>query len=1181
MKITKYGLTLAAAALVGMSGYEATAQGAQKALRFNGTGVQMSTVDAVNLGSVLNDSLAYTDFTLEMWVKVGSTNTGNPPLLANKNYSSGANNGICFTYTASALWGDAPAHVFRFNFKPNNGTRRDYDMLTPDEYTWNHIAYTVDRRGIIKGYVNGVYKPSTYATGAGSIAADSVKSLAGALPMFLGTDGTGNYRVPFNGDVDEVRIWKKVRTEADIRESMCHRLQGNEQGLLVYYKMDDTASATLANYATATTGQFNGTVVNGAQKVASGAPVGDASAYLYTNSWAGQSLQLATANRGVFTIDSFGNPGSYLHVYQVNSAPDATSGLTTFSNNNVYFGTYASGDTFSYYPKYAYSNYTNAVTYANNISFFTRKWNADPIWTIRGNLYNNTNTKVLRTDSVKGSRQFFLANFVSNCTAPSALGVQNIQASGADLSWVSGGAVLWNIEYSTPGFAPGTGTRINAVNTNPYTLSGLQPSTTYQFYVKDSCVGVGSSNWAGPFSFTTSQSYSNFASGYALHYNGNGVQNSPITAVNLGRAICDSLSTTNFTIEMWVKMGNANTGNPPLMANKNYVSGANTGICWTYTASVLWGDAAARVFRFNFKPDGGTRRDYDMKATDEFAWNHLAITVDRKGFIKGYVNGVYKPSTYTSGAGSIAADSGKAISGLLPMFLATDGTGNYRVPMDADMDEVRIWSTARTEAEIRKDMCHKLQGNEPALMAYYRMNEASGNTVFNSATYSTGALNGTLVNTPTHVVSSAPIGDSSVYIYPASGWGGVSLNMPTTNKGKLTVDSITTTGVPGVHIYKVNSTPNFQDGISNIGTTDKYFGVYTADAPRAGYKVHYNYDSYSQAVANSANLHVYNRANNAGKTWAQLPAVHTVAAHNIETAQDLGVREYLLADFNAPACAAPKNIQVDSVGLSTASLSWQSAASLHNSIVVPAGQDWAGASSHSVNANHEQVTGLSTNKGYEYYLRDSCGAGVTSAWVGPFYFKTMFPCPLPEQVHADSTTMQSLVVKWVDRGTVTLGYDISWGLSGTFTDPTIGIIQRSSAPRFAATGLQANTAYDFFINARCNAVNDSVSGWTGPYTFKTDSVLPTGVTQVTASGASVQIYPNPAQTYIRVQATGSHELQLIRYTLYNNLGVRVQSGDAAASNVFDIDIASQTAGVYFLELYTSEGTVRKSILIQH
>jgi hypothetical protein len=88
------------------------------------------------------------------------------------------------------------------------------------------------------------------------------------------------------------------------------------------------------------------------------------------------------------------------------------------------------------------------------------------------------------------------------CPLPSALGALNITATGADIYWTTGGASNWNVEYGVTGFPQGTGTLVNATN-DTLSLSGLSPSTSYSFYVRDSC-GLGDvSAWAGPFSFFT------------------------------------------------------------------------------------------------------------------------------------------------------------------------------------------------------------------------------------------------------------------------------------------------------------------------------------------------------------------------------------------------------------------------------------------------------------------------------------------------------------------------------------------------------------------------------------------------------------------------------------------------------------------------------------------------------
>ena len=49
---------------------------------------------------------------------------------------------------------------------------------------------------------------------------------------------------------------------------------------------------------------------------------------------------------------------------------------------------------------------------------------------------------------------------------------------------------------------------------------------------------------------------------------------------------------------------------------------------------------------------------------------------------------------------------------------------------DGDIDEVRIWSVARSQADIAAHIGHPLNGNKPNLLAYWKFDEGSGtNTV--------------------------------------------------------------------------------------------------------------------------------------------------------------------------------------------------------------------------------------------------------------------------------------------------------------------------------------------------------------------------------------------------------------------------------------------------------------------
>lgn len=90
-----------------------------------------------------------------------------------------------------------------------------------------------------------------------------------------------------------------------------------------------------------------------------------------------------------------------------------------------------------------------------------------------------------------------------SCLQPTDLTVRNITLTTADVAWTAhGSATQWKIEYGPSGFMSGSGTTVTA-NSIPYTLTGLNASTRYQYYVRSDCGGGDYSHWSGPFTFDT------------------------------------------------------------------------------------------------------------------------------------------------------------------------------------------------------------------------------------------------------------------------------------------------------------------------------------------------------------------------------------------------------------------------------------------------------------------------------------------------------------------------------------------------------------------------------------------------------------------------------------------------------------------------------------------------------
>ena len=93
----------------------------------------------------------------------------------------------------------------------------------------------------------------------------------------------------------------------------------------------------------------------------------------------------------------------------------------------------------------------------------------------------------------------FEVNYVPACPEPLQLGAFQLQGFQANLNW-NGGGPNWNVEYGPQGFGQGSGTVVSVSN-DTTTLTGLVPSTCYDYYVQSDCGAGTTSTWNGPFTF--------------------------------------------------------------------------------------------------------------------------------------------------------------------------------------------------------------------------------------------------------------------------------------------------------------------------------------------------------------------------------------------------------------------------------------------------------------------------------------------------------------------------------------------------------------------------------------------------------------------------------------------------------------------------------------------------------
>jgi len=175
-----------------------------------------------------------------------------------------------------------------------------------------------------------------------------------------------------------------------------------------------------------------------------------------------------------------------------------------------------------------------------------------------------------------------------------------------------------------------------------------------------------------------------------------------------------------WTVECWVKGDSSPTTGYSAVVYR----GANFQINWNHDQADFQGTVALYVSDVWYPASFGT-----LEAN---VWYHLAGTYDGEN-LKAYKNGILitdngSPYGYVSSTNQ-------------QMMLGASGES---YGFDGLIDEVRIWNDVRDVNEIRQNMYRELPNpsGEANLVAYYKFNETSGTTSYDSK----GSYNGTLEN---------------------------------------------------------------------------------------------------------------------------------------------------------------------------------------------------------------------------------------------------------------------------------------------------------------------------------------------------------------------------------------------------------------------------------------------------
>ena len=97
--------------------------------------------------------------------------------------------------------------------------------------TWSHVAVVYDHvTNTFTFYLNGV---------ADGVVPNPLGFYADTSPLYIGQQGQVCQCNRFDGTMDEVRIWKKAKTAAEIFNEMNQRSYGGESDLILYFNFDN------------------------------------------------------------------------------------------------------------------------------------------------------------------------------------------------------------------------------------------------------------------------------------------------------------------------------------------------------------------------------------------------------------------------------------------------------------------------------------------------------------------------------------------------------------------------------------------------------------------------------------------------------------------------------------------------------------------------------------------------------------------------------------------------------------------------------------------------------------------------------------------------------------------------------------------------------------------------------
>ncbi|MEQ9261922.1 MAG: choice-of-anchor J domain-containing protein [Owenweeksia sp.] len=611
-----------------------------------------------------------------------------------------------------------------------------------------------------------------------------------------------------------------------------------------------------------------------------------------------------------------------------------------------------------------------------------------------------------------------------NCLMPSALGATNIASTSADLYWTTGGAANWNIEYGTSGFTPGSGTMINSMN-DTVNISSLSPNTTYDFYVRDSC-GMGDvSAWVGPYSFATQ------CSGITtLPYN----ETFNSTSATTG---CWSVIDANTDGDSWsinTSSSYVQEGDQSYRVYTDFNGGSNDDYLVSPAITLT----------------GNEQLKYWYRARSSSEPNDYEILISTTGntpadFTTQLLRDTATSTTYAERTIDLSAYSGVVYlsfhipqGGLDGYYLYVDNLTIEAIPSCPDPSALGATNIASTSATLFWDGMAASSWN----VEYGPSGYTQGTGTAFVASNDTTLINGLSAQTSYDFYVQADCGGTtSAFVGPFTFTTACAPLLPPQMEDFVSgfppaCWNEADAGTPANGPSGLGSSSWTEDGFANSGSTEavkiNMFSNVTQDwiltpyydlATGGPYQAEFDFGVFTWNTSTPANLGSDDEVqilvtNDNGASWTALATydntfvtasggshiIVDLSAYSGDTIQigiwanegsvdDSEDNDIMVDNFEVlatPACPDPFALGATAITSSSADLFWTQIGTgvSWTAEFGPVGFAQGTGTSQAAANDTVNISGLSPQTTYDFYVQADCGAGGTSVWVGPFTFTT-------------------------------------------------------------------------------------------------------------------------------------------------------------------------------------------------